>query len=263
MIAVLGDIHGYFPILQQYTREYDLKDTHFILAGDCGVGFKTFKDDVNVYDYFNKMLKLNNNHLYLVRGNHDMPAYFMKNPEQILNSVKDYPEKLGLESNLSLSSIQQKFIDVKESFSNVHFVEDYTILNLEDKNILCIGGAVSVDRGIRTAGKSYWTDEVVVYNEEFLKNTQNINHVITHNAPTFANPTSKGTIVESYAIHDSTLIKDLNAERQLLTKIYHDLTFNGNEIESWIYGHFHSSSRMEWGNTKFILLGISELYEIR
>lgn len=262
MICVIGDLHGNFNLIEQYSKIYDLKNTHIIVAGDCGFGFSTFKNDIKQLEYSNKNLKKLNNHIYFIRGNHDMPAYFMNNPQKFFDSVYNYPGKFGLNELMNIEDVE-KIIDIKNSFSNIQFVEDYTILNIEEKNILCIGGAVSVDRsnGKRKIDSNYWIDEVVICDENVIDNSYNIMHIISHTAPNFVYPF--GTVgIDDYLSVDLRLRTDLELERSLLTEIFHRLKKNNN-IESWIYGHFHMSKNMMYDDTKFVLLNSGELYELR
>jgi len=116
MIFYLGDIHGNFNLINQYIKMYDLKDAHIIQVGDFGVGFNTFEKEKRLLQMTHDVLVKNNVMVWAIRGNHDYKPYFDNDPFE---------------------------------FTNIKLVKDYTVLNLEGKNILCIGGAVSVDRMLR------------------------------------------------------------------------------------------------------------------
>ena len=55
---------------------------------------------------------------------------------------------------------------ISGKFSHVKFVKDFSVLDIGGKWIGFIGGAVSVDRAYRKAGRDYWLDEKVVDSEE-------------------------------------------------------------------------------------------------
>jgi UDP-2,3-diacylglucosamine pyrophosphatase LpxH len=76
------------------------------------IGFTTPENDMRILEDLNEQLKKKNITMYAIRGNHDNPAFFKG--DHILSNLKLLP--------------------------------DYTVLDLEGKKILLVGGAVSVDR---------------------------------------------------------------------------------------------------------------------
>lgn len=159
------------------------------------------------------------------------------------------------------------------NFSNVKTIPDYSIVKVvnekETKNILCIGGATSIDRMSRIENdnyiasfggsrKSYWEDEQPVFNEEALDEIKEagikINAVVTHTCPSFCYPTTKEGI-KSWLIYDKDLSRDLDIERGIMDNIYHRLIKEDKHpIKEWCYGHFHDSYTMEYENVIFRLL---------
>lgn len=132
-LSFIGDVHGDFNSIFPKLNMYE--DTTFILLGDCEIGFPETRLDKlkKVISYYTKQLEKRNNYLLLIRGNHDDPIYF--NDESF-----------------------------RKEYSNDRFIllQDYTELFFEDKNILCIGGAVSIDRRFRKDGISWWVDEELI-----------------------------------------------------------------------------------------------------
>ncbi len=145
---------------------------------------------------------------------------------------------------------------------NIVFVEDYSVLSLNNKNILCVGGATSLDRLGRTEGEDYWKEEKFVLKEKLLEETKDITVVVTHNAPTFCYPLEWSLTVYNFADKDPSLYRTLPAERDLIKNMYEILTTN-NQIEKWYYGHYHQSNVETISETDFILLGINEFKELR
>ena len=247
-LMFLGDLHGQFNIIHQYVKLYDIKDAHIIQVGDFGVGFKTLAKERRLLEDYHTQLVKKNVHVWAIRGNHDYKPHFDNDPF---------------------------------GFTNIHLVPDYTVLELCDKRILCIGGAVSVDRKWRytfkqkqgifenqTLGKeSWWPDEVFVLDRDKLSEMRNIDIVVTHTAPHYCEPDNTfgfGPFVESIVREtgDTELKTDLNIERQAMTDAFSILKMN-NTITHAYYGHFHKSDVMNFDGIKHRLLNVNELWEER
>jgi predicted phosphodiesterase len=247
-ILFLGDLHGNFNLIHQYVDMYDLKDTHIIQVGDFGVGFATLQKEKRMLEMYHTKLVKNNVHVWAIRGNHDYKPYFDNDPF---------------------------------GFTNIHLVPDYTVLNLSGKNILCIGGAVSVDREWRytkaqklgtwqgpTLGvESWWSDEKFVLDVDKIKDLRDINIIVTHTCPDYCTPDNTfglGSFVEGIIkdTGDAELRTDLLFERNQVTQAFSLIKMN-NDIEYAYYGHFHRSDVTNMYGTKHRLLGVGELWEER
>ena len=241
-IVVCGDIHGEFnAMIYKLCIQYQITDTLLIVAGDCGFGF----DKPGYYDIiFNRnssRLNKANNWVVMVRGNHDDPSYF--NGERIS---------------------QKRFLTVP----------DYSIIQACGHNILCVGGAVSIDRCyrknrdsrcLRSDIASYWTDEMPVYDEEALNDISKelkIDTVITHTAPSFCELISKDGLKE-WAAKDPDIPSDCAKEREIIDQLLTYLKSAGHPISRWYYGHFHQSWSSEIDGILFSMLDIMEFKEIR
>lgn len=229
-VYATGDCHGQWNLLRYKIRESNIKDSVIIIAGDCGLGFEKEEYYKQVYSRLKKILESQNVIVILVRGNHDDPEYFDGD---------------------------------KINFPNLKAVPDYSVLSFSDYNILCIGGAISIDRMNRIYKKNrfdnkkeYWENEPPIYKPEVLDkiiSSFNISTVITHSSPKFAPPLSKEGI-ENYIDNDINLISDVNKERDTLTKIYNHI-IKTNKLINWIYGHFHYHDTMySIDNVEFKLL---------
>lgn len=253
-LFVLGDLHGYIDILKRNIIQYNISDCSIVVAGDIGIGFLSRQYHINEYQNLNDFVKKYNITLYLVRGNHDDPKYFNRN------------------------------IDENDDFmlSHVKVVPDYTVLTVNNKNILLIGGAVSIDREYRKKTDnrtinelkpfyqnhtleqikefvlpSYWADEMPYLDTEALdKLTADglmISHIITHTCPSFAYPTTKDGI-KYWLQFDSKLNFDIDKERAIMDNIYQYLLDKGHQIEEWVYGHYHNHNQEIINNVKLTLL---------
>ena len=247
-ILYLGDLHGNFNVIHQYVKMYNIKDAHIIQVGDFGVGFNTLAKEKRMLEMYHPLLVKNNVTVWAIRGNHDYKPYFDNDPF---------------------------------GFTNIKLVPDYTVLNLEGNNILCVGGAVSVDREWRYTKKqklgifenttlgveSWWDDEVFVLDKDKIKDLKDINIVVTHTAPHYCEPDNTfgfGPFVEGIVREtgDTELKTDLLVERQQVTDAFTILKMN-NDIKLHIYGHFHKSWNSSIYGTEHRLLNVNELWEER
>lgn len=192
----------------------------FIFAGDCGIGFNKPKYYTDLFEKFNKVLNYNNSFIIFVRGNHDDPSYFD-----------------GETINLS----------------NIKAVPDYSVISAKDHNILCVGGAISIDRtwrkkqedrinrfSVSNKKKLYWDGEAPVFNEnalrEIAENTV-IDIVVSHSSPSFATPENHG-FIDEWVDEDVNLKSDIKNERIVFDKIFNTLRELNSQPKYWAYGHF-------------------------
>jgi predicted phosphodiesterase len=240
----VGDTHGNFEYIRKKIKEKNITDMVLLHVGDFGVGFNSERADRLNLERLNTRLKKNNCEMYVIRGNHDNPACF----------------------------------DGTWDWSNLHLVPDYTVVTIDGYDVLMVGGAISIDRVPRKRERQvyasqgidkelYWYDEEFILNEDKLKDVKGVSYVVTHSAPHFVEPINyqglptHGYLVESFAYEDVNLKKELDKEREDLTKMYEILKEN-NYISKWLYGHFHRSNAMYYEDTDFILVGINEFREV-
>lgn len=252
-IYVVADIHGNFGAFLVNIKKFELKNCIIIICGDIGLGFYSREYYEEVFETINNECIYRNIHLLMLRGNHDDPSYFF---------------------------------EYKIKFSNVETINDYTIINVGDKHILCVGGAISIDRSIRKHTYSskisyaltqllynnpnakeedakklvfplYWEHEIPIYDEGLLNFINdlgfNIDYVVTHTSPSFAFKNTKDDI-KYWLKKDKELSKDLDKERKCMSLIYDFLVKNNNVIKKWVYGHFHDCNNEKINGTEFIAL---------
>lgn len=241
-LCISGDIHGEFRTLMFNIKRLEIENSVIILAGDCGVGFEKNLHYAQLYNTLAKTLEATNNLLILIRGNHDDPAYF-----------------------------DGKKID----FERMKCIPDYSVVLAAGRKVLCIGGAVSIDRKYRLQtmdidklrGREpkplYWEDEAAVFNSQVLSKLRDmaIDTVVTHTCPSFCHPVSKEGI-GSWLLQDSELRNDLNAERGEMDKIYNQLIADNHPLRSWYYAHFHQSHTEFIDKVSYTLLNIQEIKEV-
>jgi hypothetical protein len=238
----------------------DLRDWNVIQVGDFRVGFiqtiidkttgKTLPNQEHLnLRAFSEFLAERNIHLWVIRGNHDNPAYFKG--------------------------------DHVNWLTNIHFIKDYTVLQHLKYNILCVGGAISIDRMDSIVKQSmpfnyttdnqvkvleYWDDEEFVFKRDLVDEIVQyfpIDKVVTHTAPTYFAPYGFNGFVNRYAAKDTQLLTDLTVERQEVNKLYDTLIKSHNQpVDKWLYGHFHSTKKYRYEDVEVRLLGIEDTLDI-
>jgi UDP-2,3-diacylglucosamine pyrophosphatase LpxH len=218
-IILVGDIHGEFGSFRNKIKN-NISDAYIIQVGDFGLGFHKPNFYKDKFTWLNEVLVNNNCHLYVIRGNHDDPSYFAET-----NS----PE------------------------SNITLLKDYSELELLNKKILLIGGAVSVDRIYRIEGSSWWQDEPLFLDRDFPYGKYDA--VVTHTRPLVCGAFKGFDNIEYWCDGDPSLKDDLTEEGQLLNFVYEKT-----KPRYWFYGHFHQSLISHHENTEFKCLNIDESY---
>ena len=205
-----------------------------IVTGNSGFGIHSEKHYLDFLEKQNNILKYNNTILLFVRGNNDDPSFFNK-----------------------------KKIDL----SNIKTLPDYSIVETKNKVILCIGGAISVDRTWKidqekrinafaetTKKRLYWDDEAPIFDVEKLKdivsNTERIDFVVSYTAPSFATPSNQ-PISDDWVKKDSQLLKDIESERLTMDKIFEFLRDNDRRPTYWAYGRFECDNFEKRSNVLF------------
>tara|TARA_R110000868_G_scaffold401649_2_gene677273 strand:- start:8605 stop:9237 length:633 start_codon:yes stop_codon:yes gene_type:complete len=206
-----------------------MEGTNLFHVGDFGLVYDEKRTNDTLFRLNTKLVETNNM-MWVIRGNHDDPKYWNG----------DY-----------------------QMFDNVKLIPDYTVVEVEGKRVLCVGGAVSVDRVPRLAyGDAFFADEVFVLEREKLAEMRDIDVVMTHTAPHFAYPIGINDFVRSFAKNDPLLIQMLAQERNDLTEMYEILKEN-NTITDWVYGHFHTNELTLYEGVKFRVIGINDTYDLR
>jgi UDP-2,3-diacylglucosamine pyrophosphatase LpxH len=235
MMIIIGDVHGEFEKLKQIIDNQGILNRNFIQVGDFGLGFDSYEADVAALFDLNNYFEKRGSKLFIIRGNHDNPAFWKQGDLISLHSLK--------------------------------LVKDYTVLNIEGKNILFIGGGISVNRILLKDGVNYWNDEYVVTDENKLTFSDDIDITVTHVAPVKFWPKEHTFMTTQFLLKEQasgkTLSADLWEERTFMDKVLLRLC-----PKHWFYGHYHSN-RIEaikcelGGNTTAVCVGKLTMYDYR
>ena len=218
----LGDVHAESPLMRDFLNS---EEKYCLQLGDFGFIFKyndwKWNRFINHFEknYPNKMI-------FTVLGNHENYDSIEKMP------VKDM---FGARC--------------RKIRSNVYAVERGEILSIEGLNILCIGGADSIDKAWRQDGISWWAQEKI--SDADVKKTVekgltcSFDMVCSHAMPAF------------FMLQNFTPCFQTGSEFSL-EKIYCDIENNGRHIPLWIGGYIDCSIDMMYNNTLFRSLDIGE-----
>lgn len=166
-VFITGDVHGDIDIfkLEQFFK-YDQPDLHpddvLIVAGDFGCPWEYPESpaDKKILKFYQKQKC----RILFVDGNHENFEALARYPSAVFQGA-------------SCHRIRKSVLHIKRG----------EVIGLEDHKILCMGGAMSVDRKYRIEHLSWWRDEIpneaewVHAEENLLKEKPDI--VITHDAP--------------------------------------------------------------------------------
>lgn len=186
-------------------------DSVIVVSGGYGLGTKDDSHFEELLSNLNKLLSENNAYVVFVRGSNDDPSYFGGN---------------------------------KFNFSNIVFAEDYSVLEMNGYNCLCIGGSLPIDRKWRQEqekriGRKLFFEKCTTdFNEdkldEILKE-KGIACVITCDAPTFVPPLAEEDGNSEWVASDNTILSDIIDQRLNIDRVYHSLIHNKNKPILWCF----------------------------
>ena len=218
----LGDVHAESPLMRDFLNS---EEKYCLQLGDFGFIFKYNDWKWNRFlNHFEKNYP--NKMIFTVLGNHEN-----------YDSIEKMPVKGMFGARC------------RKIRSNVYAVERGEILSIEGLNILCIGGADSIDKAWRQDGISWWVQEKI--SDTDVKKTVekgltcSFDMICSHAMPAF------------FMLQNFTPCFQTGSEFSL-EKIYCDIENNGGHIPLWIGGHVHNSIDMTYNDTLFRSLDIGE-----
>ena len=155
----VGDIHGDTAVLQLLIKCHELNNCTLILLGDIGIWrYRDYKH----YMALDALAAERNITIYAFRGNHDNPAFF---------NIDD-----------KSSPIASRFWN---KFTNFKYIPDLSVVTINGKRGIVIGGGLSIDRCFRHTFQSSYRSYSNLYKKndwwvnEGLPNTNHINETPT------------------------------------------------------------------------------------
>lgn len=132
----------------------------------------------------------------------------------------------------------------------VGYIEDGTY---DERGILYIGGAWSIDHSIRTPGLNWWYDEELSIPDLVRMHELMVHHkpktVVTHDCPT--------SVAMDFFIAGTS-------KKQYKTRTAEALEgmFQRHQPETWVFGHWHEDVDRVINGTRFICLGINSYIDL-
>jgi predicted phosphodiesterase len=198
---IVGDIHGEWKELNILINRK--KPNNIIQLGDWGwfPHYHNKKGILPKNKIFNQfgIKNIQQNHktnIYWIRGNHD-------NVDDLWCLTENKPYEIQ---------------------DGIIYCPFGTILNINDKNILCCGGGESIDKDMRIEGDSWWRKETIqLYEFDNLPDCK-IDIVISHTIP-----------LSFFNYFDKSFNSKLNDPS---TKALENI-LNNYKPKEWYSGHFH------------------------
>ena len=222
-ILLFGDSHtlDFVCILEHYKLE------NFIMIGVGDHGeMGSDRTNEKYLNFLQKYCTLHNGRILITRGNHSNPAFFT----------------------------EQHWAN--KNYSKISFLPDYTYKVINGKVFLFAGGAVSIDRQLRTEGVDYWKNEGFFLPKDYQELPQ-CDVLITHSPPQDAMEYEDLNRISGWFKNDPMLKEELIEERRLIRKLSEH-----SNARCVFYGHMHITSSVRVDGTWFRGLDINEVLDI-
>ena len=211
MIYITGDTHREFYKLHDIEKN---KNNMLIILGDAGINYylderdKILKEQLNSY----------NIKLFCVQGNHEERA----------ENISTYKE---------IDMFGGK-VFIEEEYPNLIFAKNGELYDIDNKKVLVIGGAYSVDKNYRIIyGHPWFKDEQLSKEEKdnILNKYKNehIDIILSHTCPLKYEPTE----VFMKGIDQSDVDKSME---QFLNKVEESINY-----DKWYCGHYHTEKQID------------------
>lgn len=211
MIYITGDTHRDFYRLHSIEKH---KDNMVIILGDAGINYCLNEEDNEVKKYLNDM----NIKLFCIQGNHE------ERPENI-SSYKEVDMFGGK-------------VFIEDEYPNLIFAKNGELYTIDDKSILVIGGAYSVDKEYRLIyGYRWFKDEQLneLEKEEILNkySGKHVDIILSHTCPLKYEPTE----VFMKGLDQSKVDKSMEIFLDKIEEIV--------DYDKWYCGHFHTEKQID------------------
>lgn len=211
MIYITGDTHREFYKLHDVEKN---KDNMLIILGDVGINYYLDERDKKLKEQLNSY----NIKLFCIQGNHE-----------------ERPEKISTYKEIDMFGGK---VFIEEEYPNLIFAKNGELYDIDNKKVLVIGGAYSVDKNYRIIyGYPWFKDEQL--NKEEMDNILNkykgqyIDIVLSHTCPLKYEPTE----VFMKGIDQSDIDKSME---RFLDKVEQSINY-----DKWYCGHYHTEKQID------------------
>lgn len=210
----VGDIHGKWSLYEKLINKTNPEI--IIQVGDLG--------------YFPNMKRCYGNSWEFNDIPKSVKTYFIDGNHEDISQLRQYK---NLENPV-------------EIIPNINYVPRGCVFTINETNILGIGGALSIDRDIRTPEYDWFYDEIIDESvlyllEERCKNKR-IHIIVSHTCPHILWKYLNKKNIYEFPDHIDHSMKIL------------DEVFKTIKPDLWIFGHWHTNFECNIKNTKFICL---------
>lgn len=211
MIYITGDTHREFYRLHNIEKN---KNNILIILGDTGINYylderdKTLKEQLNSY----------NIKLFCVQGNHE-----------------ERPENISTYKEIDMFGGK---VFIEEAYPNLIFAKNGELYDIDNKKVLVMGGAYSVDKNYRIIYRYPWFKDEQLSKEEMdnILNKykgQHIDIVLSHTCPLKYEPTE----VFMKGIDQSNVDKSME---KFLDKVEESINY-----DKWYCEHYHTENQID------------------
>ena len=211
MIYITGDTHREFYRLHDIEKN---KNNMLIILGDVGINYYLDERDKKLKEQLNSY----NIKLFCIQGNHE-----------------ERPENISTYKEIDMFGGK---VFIEEEYPNLIFAKNGELYDIDNKKVLVIGGAYSVDKNYRIIyGYPWFKDEQL--NKEEMANILNkykgqyIDIVLSHTCPLKYEPTE----VFMKGIDQSHIDKSME---RFLDKVEQSINY-----DKWYCGHYHTEKQID------------------
>ena len=211
MIYITGDTH------REFYKLYDIeknKDNMLIILGDVGINYYLDERDKKLKEQLNSY----NIKLFCIQGNHE-----------------ERPENISTYKEIDMFGGK---VFIEEEYPNLIFAKNGELYDIDNKKVLVMGGAYSVDKNYRIIYRYPWFKDEQLSKEEMdnILNKykgQHIDIVLSHTCPLKYEPTE----VFMKGIDQSNVDKSME---NFLDKVEESIDY-----DKWYCGHYHTEKQID------------------
>lgn len=211
MIYITGDTHREFYKLHDVEKN---KDNMLIILGDVGINYYLDERDKKLKEQLNSY----NIKLFCIQGNHE-----------------ERPENISTYKEIDMFGGK---VFIEEEYPNLIFAKNGELYDIDNKKVLVIGGAYSVDKNYGIIyGYPWFKDEQL--SKEEMNNIlnkykgQHIDIVLSHTCPLKYEPTE----VFMKCIDQSDVDKSME---KFLDRVEESIDY-----DKWYCGHYHTEKQVD------------------